>query len=1256
MLADLAQAPHTPRAGAAAAPGAGGSSDPALGSTVGNVTIHNRCSRQRASLRTTDNVPRAFPPRRSRPGRRPTRERSRFGRIFRRVLVVLLLVPLVAYAILPLALRFIAPEMLAARGLPATVSWGYLDLWKLELVLSDLRVGPESGPAIAFAEFRASFVRGALAQGRIELTDLRLRGASFDIDDLSTARLPVDGDAVPFEQVQLNDLRLSGLSEKLGRDVVVRHALLMREGGEAGKGLRIEIDADAGGAPVEIRGALREEGDVQTLDGTLNASGVPARLLGPSGPDSLSNWTGSIYAATEFELRFEGPSAQTRLKAIGSLHTAALGLRLADLELTEIDSIWEGTLTLSGPAFGAPERVYFKGTLDAQRARVGSAGGPSSALLSGLHWTGIGGWHGVPVAAGEGGVDSVEFSGTLGGTGPVRADAGRVRLKATLDDAGRYRMDELRIRNLRAEAPEHGREVRVESLEALDLHFVPDGIRADRLAATTLEAVVESETGPLSWLMERPVLNGVASTPGGGSEVDVATLEGLRLSGASFDVSALGARVEGIQFDPQGRIDIDLGALDLLAHLADEGREVRVRELRTESLSVGPDGAWEAASLSADRISRSGGEAESWAAQGLRAESVRHQSGETAAGDALLESLTYRGESGSALEGTGLHARSLQLRSERGQAGSLEAESIRYRIPGGASWDARALAFTEAQWLDDGLRSAARSASAELRVRSSGGERWRFDSLELGSATLRADGAVRIENAGFRRTALQLSSGEALEAFGVRSGPAERDAAGTFGLSKLKVESLDSRALSGLAWRAVPMEMESLTIRVDGQVEARRLRSPSMSLHDGQGGRWQASGIEARRLDWHLLRQHLEADPLELERLEFAAADGVTWGADKLHASGLDWTPDRAPRIRRAAASALEGATATGLSWKLEDLEATGGNIAASQASRVESLRASAGHLETPSGDSGVAWSGLRASGLDIGDAEHFGAERVVLDDLLLSREPGSPASLAATRVEIGGLQFEGERLAAERVTMDESVVTLGVNETGKWLLPAWPAAPSANTPLALAIGELETGGHNRVTFVDRSAEPPFEIAIEPYRLRVTGLDDLVPQHAAFLEIDGTLDASGRLEVRGELYPSPNGFDVQARVRLDGLELGRLSDYARRRLGVAIRSGRGDVDLDVRLSGGNLDATGDLGVRNLELEAEPSAGVAGESLAEGMRRLAAPGGRFELHVSVQGPIADPDFDFPAAAGRAIAQGAGLDSAAGAIEAESSSDN
>ena len=1155
--------------------------------------------------------------------------------------MVLLLVPLLGFGALPVVLRFVMPELLAARGLPASVGWGYFDPWNLELVLSDLRVEPSAGSSISFAELRANLVRDALLRGRVELTNLRLRGASIDIDDLSEARLPDGGDHVPFEEVQLSDLRLAGLSEKLGREVVVRHARLVRDENQDDRRLLLEISADAGGAPLEIRGTLRGDGDAQTLEGTLTATGLPARLLDPAPAEAASPWSGSVYAVTDFELRFDSHSGRANLRATGSLHTAGAGGNLGHISLAGVDSVWEGTLTLSGPAFELPERAYFQGTLNAAAAQVEDTDRAGSARLSGLHWEGIGGWHGVPVAAGKGSVDSVEFVGEAAGIGPLRVDLDRVQIQATLDDAGRFQVEHLQVRNVRAEPAPPGIDIRIRKLEARQLDAAADGIRVEHLAATTLEGSAGGEAGIPIWVAENPVLEGLEIAPEAQARAAGATLESLRIRRQGLDVSALGARIEELRFGVGGRWEIGLVSLDTLEHLGDNGREVRWRNIRGESLSVDRDGAWEAMRLRAERIAAARTRGESWTAHGFETGSIRSRSGVSEAGTASLENLVYRGEEGEALEGTGLHARALAVRTGGGNAKRLEAESLLYRTPRGDSWEARALSFAEALWQENGSRSAEHTESAELRYRDPGGERWRFDALRLGPATLGPGGEARIASAVSERTALVLSSGEALEGHELRSGPAERDSGGAIRLSRVEMETLGSRMLSGLTWRALPVELESFALLDDGQVDARRLRSGSLSLHDGQGSRWMATEIDASRLQWHLLQHRLKADPLEVGRLEFVAAGGATWAADALLAGSFDWPRGEAPGIRHASAATLEGSLAPGIAWRIEDLQATGDVDSESEPPRLRDLSAGAGRIEAQPGDSRVEWSGLRANGLRFADNERTGADRLVFGDVSLSAGLRSDASFSAARIELRNLEHERGRLSAESATIEDSVATLGVDEAGEWMLPAWPAGAGSDGALAVAVGELGNGGHNRVGFIDRSVDPPFELDIEPYRLRITGLDSLRPQRAALLEVDGMVDAAAHLDVSGEIRAGQGRFDARARVRLDRLDLNRFSEYARRHLDVVVRQGQGDVEFDFELSGGKLDTTGDLVLRELSLDPGPSAGAAGTSFTKDFLRLAETGEAIELRVSVQGPISDPGFDFAASMGEAIVRSAGL---------------
>ena len=1150
---------------------------------------------------------------------------------------------MLAYAALPVALHFVVPEMLAARGIPASVGWGYIDLWSLELVLSRLRVGPPEGPGIAFDEFRANLARDSLAEGRIELENLRLRGASFDADSLGAA--PFSGPNLPFPQIEFQDLRLARLSEKLGRDVVVRHARLNRESPPAQKGLALELEVDAGGAPLELSGTLREDGETRSFEGSLSASGVSARLLDPSPADGPSTWSGTAYAVADFEIRHRRPDSRTSLRAEGDLITTGLAMHAGGLAVTEADSVWKGLLTLSGPAFGVPQRVYFQGTLDVSAARVEDASGASGASVSGFHWDGIGGWHGVPVAAGEGSAESVEYFGRVAGDETMHVDLERVQLRATLDDSGRFRLERLRARNLRA-GPEIGEaEIRAQSLEGREIQVGSDGLRVERVAAANLVALGGEGSEARRWSAERPVLQGVAIDLDARAQAAGAVLESLAVRGPTFRVKALGARMEALRLDPGDRFEVGLASLEALEHRSDEGRETRIRDLRGESVAVDREGALEARALHAARIAASHEENGSWTGYDLATKRLRLHSGNTEAGEAALDTLVYRTAEGERLEAAGLLADSLDLQSDAGAAERLEADSLRFEATRGASWEARALSLSGPKWRAGAGAGAsvARSVAARLRYRSPEGERWRFAELDLGAATRDPEGAFRVAHAGSGKASVTLPSGEALEAVGVRTGVFERNAEGAVSVADLGAETLAANALSGVEWQALPVEAESLLLPGEGRVDLRRVRSGSLSLHDGAGGRWQGKGIAARSFDWHRVERRLRIDPLELERLAFTSARGVDWHADALFVEGLDWPRGRTPRVGNAAAARLEGKAAPGLAFRLDELQATGDESGDAAPSRLRVLSAGAGHLESTTNESRFSWSAFRATDLHLGGAENLGANRVVVEEASLSGTSPSDAGVTASRMEIADLVKDRGRMAAGAVTVEDSIATLGVDESGEWALPAWPRATRPGEGLAVEIGVLASGGHNRAVLVDRSVDPPLQVEMEPYRIRVSGIDTLDPRESARLEIGGTIDAGARLEVEGEFRAGRRGLDARARLRLRDFDFTRLSEYARRHLDVLVRTGTGDFDAELELSGGEMSAEGEMVVRALSLEAvEADASATGDTLAEAVRGLDEPGRGVALRISLHGPVSDPGFDLPAATARAIATSAGLD--------------
>lgn len=1212
-------------------------------------------------------MPRARPPRRPLPRRRTTPPTARSGRILFRCFLLLLGVALAAYAASPILLRFAVPGLLAAHGVPATVGAARLDLRNLELALSDLRLGEPGRLQIRFGEARVNLVREALMQGRIAIENVRLRHAALHAGALDEMRAPRGlAPDLPFEEVHLADLRLVALSEKLGREVVVRRARVHRGPGPGEGGLGYEIEVDAGGAPLTVRGTLHEDGEALRVEGRLSAGELPARLFDPAPPGEAGTWSGSMSAATDYALRYEPGSGQAQLRVSGSLRLAGVGARLRGLRIERATALWRGDLDLSGPLPGPPGRVRLRGTLDAGGRLAADPEGPLSLGVAGLHWEGEAGWTAWSPAGGAGAggglrwpaasdtftADSLELVHAPDAEAPITVRLEGVRMKGRLDEAGRLDCERLHARRMRVRAAPGGAgvEVVMDDLQARGLRVSPRAARAARLLSSALEARTGSGKGALHWAAERLALDEVHFVTGDHARAATAAIDRVQARGAGADLDAFGARVQELRIGPREGLALGSASLERLEQ-RHEDRAVRVHDVQGESLAIAWNGAIEGGRVRAASLSGSRAGREVWSARALVAEPLRVRNGVFETDDALLGTLAWRSGNGASMEGAGLSARAFSLRpGGGGETERLHAGSLRYRGAAGGSWRARAAWLAGARWAAGGAGSAARAGTEQIRHRDAEGARWQLDALALGRPSISAGGEAGAESASAERATLVWPSGGTFEAQEIESGEAWRLQDGSAGFASLRVASLDHRSLSGLAWRATPVEADRLTRAADGAIEARRVGVRELSLDGAGGAKWQAEKLDASRFAWRAPGR-LRADPLFVRRLRFARGGELAWNARTLLADAFVWDPGRFPRARGASAAVLEGARDGGPTWMLSDLQVAEAGEPTSGPTRYGRFSAGPGHLESAAGEARFSWFALHAEDLGIEDPERFTARLVAFEEAALRRGSGPGASLDTARVALHALTRDHRRFSAENVVLDETRASLGVGEEGEWMLPGWPGGDRESAGgWTLRIGEIGAGGHNRLSFFDRSVDPPYRAVIEPYRLAVSGLDTGDPRHGARLELAGAISEVARLEMSGELRAAPRGgLDLRAAARFRDFPLETLSGYASRHLGVFIEAGKGDLDLDFELAGGEIRSVGEAALHGLALHPAPQAG-AGDRLAEAaLARLADARGELRLRVPVNGPIADPGFDFGAAAARAIARSVGAAPESAAVD-------
>ena len=207
-------------------------------------------------------------------------------------------------------------------------------------------------------------------------------------------------------------------------------------------------------------------------------------------------------------------------------------------------------------------------------------------------------------------------------------------------------------------------------------------------------------------------------------------------------------------------------------------------------------------------------------------------------------------------------------------------------------------------------------------------------------------------------------------------------------------------------------------------------------------------------------------------------------------------------------------------------------------------------------------------------------------------------------------------------------------------MLPRWPGDEPGERAV-IRVGSLRTTADNQLTFFDDRMEPTYRLVFRPLQLAIRDLDTVDPNRKARFELRSTVAEFASLEAAGELTAGISGFDVEGHGRLSGLDLTAVSEYAVRYLDASIESGHGDLDFEVALAGGQLDGVGDLVLTRLEVGAPPAAKGDREqahrapSLATTLALLEDKHGTVRLRVPVSGPIADPQFDYGDAVGRAI---------------------
>lgn len=196
------------------------------------------------------------------------------------------------------------------------------------------------------------------------------------------------------------------------------------------------------------------------------------------------------------------------------------------------------------------------------------------------------------------------------------------------------------------------------------------------------------------------------------------------------------------------------------------------------------------------------------------------------------------------------------------------------------------------------------------------------------------------------------------------------------------------------------------------------------------------------------------------------------------------------------------------------------------------------------------------------------------------------------------------------------------------------PESESETTPMVVRIRTitLDDGSAN---FSDLSLPLPFTSAIHSLEGEITDIDS-TSEKRSNVSLDGTVDESGRVKIRGGLTPYAPTSSLDIDVVFSNVHMPRLSPYSSKFAGRKIAGGTLNLDLEYHIENGELDSQNRIVIDRLKLgERVESPDAVSLPLDLAVALLKDSDGRIKLDIPVSGDVDDPDFDYGAVVGKTL---------------------
>ncbi len=948
-----------------------------------------------------------------RPRRR--RKKSWFGRIlFWCAGTIFVLVVAVVIAT-PWILRAAVPEAFARFGMQASVTGGSLSLLRREVTLEGFTLGAPDAPALSIGGLGVGLGLRALIEGRIKLRHLRVKDVNINAQRLLALQKLGDTGSVSrqrslpveLDELELEDLRLVSLGERIGHDVRIGRlevsdlsALL------AGKTSNVNLQGTIGEGSVNLQLEVGpDEGKLRAV-GKYRIDNMPLRgwaRLGSQKDDPLSKGVVSGRGDIRTSYAFDARNVDVILD--GRVSLKGLGVNIEPLEAERGDASWQGRLVVQwSPDMAAPI-LRGEGSLDVETLHVAvarSSQSPVYAVISDISWHGDFDWRDGFTTEGAVLGTSVEVIGASSTVPAWRAHAEDFswRLHARVDggsDKSVVRVQDFDLARFSV------------TLAAGD---VPVDIAAEKLAVDEMRG---AQSGDL--VLGRATVDTLTITESGGAKTG---------DGATYRVGGLTAI--GLSGDFSGKLHAAHVSAESLDY-ADSERRLRADEIDFVSAGFSVP-AWvgvDELNLKSVRVDEDQGDI--WLS-GLKATRVHGDAGGRFG--AKTVEVTHMFQSGSdklSWEASGLKLREIHGDAEdAAQVSAIDLGELKIGIED-TSWESSGLHTADLVVTMNGNLNVASLGLAKLERRQPSAGDLRITALD--ARGLRAHDARRafLERVKVATLEVRLPDGDEFDIHTLEARELSGDLSNGLRAGRFSVARGAGRYVSGAGLSAAALEVRGLSVATNGGVAVEQAQLRRFSHTGPDSAILDLDRLGVAVLSW-APGGRLSAANAALHAARFARADGTSWALAELDTSNLGW--DGAARVNADLATLASVSQVQGESrdWRAQAVRATGFHLALPGDVEVATLTAQS----VDGGAGSPAWKVTAVNAKRLSSSEDHGQKIDLLESGALTvTDERNGAALGLRRARIEAVRISTlKELSAEQLLVDR--LRLGSEK------PDWPS------------------------------------------------------------------------------------------------------------------------------------------------------------------------------------------------------------------------